>query len=360
MSNKNFLIILAVMTLIFAASYFLFREKKDWVCVNGEWMQVMATDKPKPAEVCGEKISEYSGEIISLLMGNIDLSLSDIENVSIFTYPKTKFLGLDGNSITYAGLRPGFKVKVSTITDKQKTIYAKEVQITEEPAIILESPQVNTVLDQRLMIQGQARVYTNKLKYKLKDYDDRVLAEGSMEAGNFSQGRYGDFKIETPIKKSNTAKGMLEISYPVKGSAVANKFNVSVQFKGYAKKEVKIFFSLKKSNTDCSKVQDAVRVVPNLPNIATLAIQELLKGPYLAERYSGFSTNINMGTKLNKLSISKQTAYADFSRELDEKVAGSCRVTAIRAQIESTLKQFSSIKKVVISVNGRTRDILQP
>jgi len=45
---------------------------------------------------------------------------------------------------------------------------------------------------------------------------------------------------------------------------------------------------------------------------------------------------------------------------LQYQVGGSCRVSAIRAQIIETLKQFSTVKNVVISINGRTEDILQP
>ena len=34
--------------------------------------------------------------------------------------------------------------------------------------------------------------------------------------------------------------------------------------------------------------------------------------------------------------------------------------TARQSQIETTLKQFSNVKSVIISINGRTEDILQP
>jgi len=45
---------------------------------------------------------------------------------------------------------------------------------------------------------------------------------------------------------------------------------------------------------------------------------------------------------------------------LEFQVGGSCRVSAIRAEIIQTLKQFSTIKEVIISINNRTEDILQP
>jgi spore germination protein GerM len=64
--------------------------------------------------------------------------------------------------------------------------------------------------------------------------------------------------------------------------------------------------------------------------------------------------------KVESLKIENRTAYAAFDTELERAVGGSCRVSAIRAQIIETLKQFSSVDNVIISIDGRTEDILQP
>ncbi|MFP3868831.1 MAG: GerMN domain-containing protein [Desulfobacteraceae bacterium] len=53
-------------------------------------------------------------------------------------------------------------------------------------------------------------------------------------------------------------------------------------------------------------------------------------------------------------------ARADFDQTLEYRVAGSCRVQAIRAQIEHTLRQFPTVTEVVISINGKTEEILEP
>ena len=87
---------------------------------------------------------------------------------------------------------------------------------------------------------------------------------------------------------------------------------------------------------------------------------ELIKGLTETEKAEGFSTAINPGTSIRGLKISDGTARVDFDDNLENGVAGSCRVAAIRAQIEDTLKQFPTVNKVIISVNGRTDDILQP
>lgn len=111
---------------------------------------------------------------------------------------------------------------------------------------------------------------------------------------------------------------------------------------------------------DCTKILSAVRVIPGTPAIATKTIEELLAGPTIAEVGDGMLTIIPSGTKLNSLLIKNGIATADFNSKLTDGVAGSCKVGAIRAQIEETLRQFPSIQEVVISVNGVSEGILQP
>ena len=97
-----------------------------------------------------------------------------------------------------------------------------------------------------------------------------------------------------------------------------------------------------------------------LGELAYVAIKELLSEPTDAERAQGFFTSINTGTKIQKISIVNGVATADFNEVLNEGVAGSCRVQAIRSQITETLKQFPEIKEIIISADGDSQNILQP
>lgn len=112
----------------------------------------------------------------------------------------------------------------------------------------------------------------------------------------------------------------------------------------------------------CDKVFSVQRTVPKTQAVAIAALEELLKGPTNEEKSSGFNTAINDGVKIQSLTIENGVAKVDFNQQLQEKVGGSCRVTAIRKQIEETLKQFSSVKDVVISIDGNSNQylILQP
>jgi spore germination protein GerM len=125
---------------------------------------------------------------------------------------------------------------------------------------------------------------------------------------------------------------------------------------------VKIFFGNIKEDPevlDCEKVYSVERLV--FKNKAMIqALEELLKGPTLEEQEKGYLTNINSGVIINSLVVENSIAKVDFDEQLGYQVGGSCRVMAIRSQITETLKQFSEVKDVIISINGRIEDILQP
>lgn len=126
-------------------------------------------------------------------------------------------------------------------------------------------------------------------------------------------------------------------------------------------REVYVYFPNSRMDPEitCVKVFPVRRKVEDTPLAPRRAVEALLAGPTGEDMHAGYETALPAGVTLNNLVISGTVATADFSEVL-EKVAGSCTVTAIEAQITETLKQFSPIRTVVITVNGRSEGILQP
>lgn len=102
------------------------------------------------------------------------------------------------------------------------------------------------------------------------------------------------------------------------------------------------------------------RNVPRTVAVGRAAITELLKGPTPEEKAQGLYNPIPSNARLLSLKIVDGVAYADFDEALQFQVGGSLRVMAIRKVITLTLLQFSTVQKVIISIEGRTEDILQP
>ncbi len=115
------------------------------------------------------------------------------------------------------------------------------------------------------------------------------------------------------------------------------------------------------SNENCGAVFPVTRTLDEPQDTPIeAAFRELLKGPTQAEEEEGYFSNININTTVRSITITDNTAFIDFSSELNQGVAGSCLVLAIQSQIVSTALQFEEVQGVVISVNGETEGILEP
>ncbi len=125
---------------------------------------------------------------------------------------------------------------------------------------------------------------------------------------------------------------------------------------------VKIYFNNNQWDPEasCNKVFPVEREIPKTEAVARAALEELLKGPTEKEEAEKYITSINPGVKIQSLTIENGTLKVDFDSQLEFQVGGSCRVSAIRSQIIETLKQFPTVKDVIISIDGRIEDILQP
>ena len=123
------------------------------------------------------------------------------------------------------------------------------------------------------------------------------------------------------------------------------------------------------------ELQATQRHIVQTEAIGTATLDELLWGPP-PNNLAGFETAIpdpeevlsyagrgaDWGPRvlLLKLTIVDGLATADFSKEMNAYGGGSLRVKLIHDQIVMTLLQFSTVREVVIAVEGETEGVLQP
>ena len=123
-----------------------------------------------------------------------------------------------------------------------------------------------------------------------------------------------------------------------------------------------VYFSNSKmgSSEDCTKVFPVSRVILNAETLGPGSLQALLDGVSDKEKNTGYFTSLNSGILIQKFEVKDKVAYVDFNSRFNEKVAGSCKVKAIKSQINKTLTSLPDIDSVIISVNGKTKGILEP
>ena len=265
---------------------------------------------------------------------------------------------------TISDVRAGFPVRVSGYAAPGGEAIAQTITLLDEPPIVLYAPVPHAAVAGSVLVRGVARVFENQFLVQLVDASGKVLAHASASASAPDAGQYGDFAVTLtvpwsvggsvwvkafdPSPKDGSPLGLVEVPLTIASSSAKMV-------------AIKVFWGATGNNqADCTAVVPLERTVAATSSIARAALAELLAGPTDAEKTDGYFSSIPSGVRLQKLSIVNGVAYADFDQTLDRAVGGSCRVAAIRAQITKTLMQFSTVRSVVVSIDGRTEDILQP
>jgi len=302
-SNKRLLIIIIIflLLLILALSLVYFKGKEDsWVCENGQWVKHGNPTEPMPDYPCGTEEPAES------------------ENIRVF------------------------------------------------------SPKFNEEISSSLEISGEAKgfwYFEGDFPVELVDDSGNIIAPGFVTAQDeWMTEDFVEFKAVLDFKPGQAKSGKLIFRRDNPSDLPENdeEFVVPVRFKQAEKvaekMTVKVFFTNVNYDPEvtCEKVFPVEREIEPTLAVAKAAIEELLNGPTEIEKGNKYLTSINQGVTLNSIRIEDSTAYVDFDSQLENQVGGSCRVSLIRKQIEETLKQFPTINNVVISIEGRTEDILQP
>lgn len=233
----------------------------------------------------------------------------------------------------------------------------------------LLTPRAGETVRSPLVIKGEAKTwyFEGSFGVKLIGPSGKVLAEHYVQAqGDWMTTEFVPFEGTLQFVSDEEGMGQLVLQKdnPSDMRELDESVSVPVRIVAEETMSVKAFFAVNEAKdgsiVDCSKVEAVTRIIPKTLAVAEAAIRELLKGP-IGNEASGevIQTSIPAGTVLQKIEIRSGTAYVDFNSAL-EQGGGSCSMAARSAQIEQTLKQFPTIQNVVISIDGRTEDILQP
>ena len=234
------------------------------------------------------------------------------------------------------------------------------------------NPQPHTTIYSPLKVSGEASgwYFEGTFPVRLEDNNGNFISESYVTAQE-------DWMTNDPVAfegeidfliPEGVTEGRLvfEKSNPSDLPQNSDSISVPVKFAQTTEQKtmnLKLFFSNREKNpnmADCTLVFPVTRSVPFTLAVGHASLEALLVGPTDDEKKEGFRTLIPEGVTIQSLRIENSTAYVDFSDKLDSGVSGSCNVSAIVAQISETLKQFETVNKVVISINGETETILQP
>jgi hypothetical protein len=409
-------IILAVLAVIAigTVAYFKFSTEDTWLCQNGGWVKHGNPSLSMPTTGCGpistniNQTPTDSQNIRNLNLNANDLIVSPFKIIGEArlwyfegSFP-IKLLDAQGNELaTIQAKAQGdwmtenwvsftASLRYYVPTDQNGTLILMndnpsglpeneqkiEIPVKLKGAESLGIKNLNITVNQQInlpfTLQGETKDW-----YFEGDFPVKVINETNEEListyasatdvkwmDNSLAGKYTPFASKLEYLSQNPIKAYIVLEKArVADNEPLVQVTIPVIIPGSESMTLKVFLGneIKNPGTmDCSLVYPVERIVAKTVTTAKASLEELLKGPTEAELKQKYYTSINTGVKLNKVTITKGTAYADFNSQLDYQVGGSCKVTAIASQIRETLKQFPTIKDVVISIDGRTEDILQP
>ena len=100
------------------------------------------------------------------------------------------------------------------------------------------------------------------------------------------------------------------------------------------------------------------RTIDRVPEVGTAALEMLIEGPTDEEAEElDISNPMPEGTELNELRVANGVAFADFSQELLDFGGGALNQRTIGGMIDLTLKQFTTVQSVNITVEGQPADL---
>ncbi len=248
----------------------------------------------------------------------------------------------------------------------QPTTPCGELKQPDEVLVVM--PQANQTISSPLTVEGQARgnwFFEASFPIELIDNQGKVLGRSYVQAqSDWMTENFVPFKgeINYQLAATTTGKLVLKNDNPSGLPQYDKKIEMPVLISPSETMIVKAFFSNNGLDPEitCTKVFAIERQAPKTSAVARAALEQLLTGPSEQDLAQGFYTSLNPGVKIQELTIVNGVVKVDFDETMEKGMGGSCRVSAIRAQINETLKQFSTVKDVIISINGRTEDILQP
>lgn len=266
-------------------------------------------------------------------------------------------------------------VSACTVINKSRINDLGEVKQDKSDLIRVVSPIPDQEISNPVKINGQARGYWFfEASFPIKIYDDNDFLLGVVPAlaqDDWMTEDFVDFDAVLNFSSPSTATGRLVLERDNPSGLAENddELIIPVRFQDFSEESseymtVNIFLSdsnyIDEPYFDCGRTKQVVRQVPKSVAIGKSAIKALLRGATQQEISQGYVSSINPGVTLKSLVIEQGIAKVDFDEMLEYNVGGSCLTASIQAEIRDTLKQFSTVDDVIISINGRVGDVLQP
>lgn len=226
--------------------------------------------------------------------------------------------------------------------------------------VVITSPKEGaTITTNPIRIAGVARTFENNVEIRVDDQHGQPLlvsyATARGEMGNFNPWSHEILLTADPGPRIR----ITAIERSARDGSIRTSHAVTLPVETRRMPVTLYFTNANQGGTDCAAVEKVVRDVPASISTARLALEALVRGPTHAEAVAGFRSLFPKGAVLRSVNLRDGVLTADFNEAM-QNVGGSCRVVAIRAAIERTMREIPAVRRVVITAMGSEKTALQP
>ena len=234
-----------------------------------------------------------------------------------------------------------------------------------ESRLRIVAPRADQAVSLPLIVRGDVRIGSGTTaRLLLTDRDGFALVEEILPLPKAHSGQIVPFDASISFPRPLGTGGTLTVSLFTQKGKLQEQAEIPVRFLPIASVEIKAFFG----NTErdpkaeyCAVSYPVARRVAVAEDLLSASLRELMNGPSILEQRQRFFTSLPEGLTVLSLEDDDGHVTVMFNKALAEGIAGSCRVQAIRSQIERTLRQFPFVKEVTLAVEGiPDAEVLQP
>lgn len=231
---------------------------------------------------------------------------------------------------------------------------------TSNNGISVRAPAPYADVTSPAIVAGTAIAFENAVSIVVRDSGGRVVGRGFATADALDIGQPGAYRTAVSFTAPPGAALFVEVfEASAKDGTPIHMVRIPVRVASSVTRYSVFLSKDGEQNNRCDIVHKVSRATPETRGVARAALLHLIAGPTQEEWEQGYRSILPSDVELQDITIANGVARVDFSPALN-RVGGSCAVTAVRAQIEKTLRQFSTVSSVVISVDGDAETALQP
>lgn len=224
-------------------------------------------------------------------------------------------------------------------------------------SICVNKTYQDALLESPFSVTGTAVAFEQQFAWRLEDANGETVESGYATTHAPDAGIPGPFEIrQFLLHVPATATGTLVLFEPsAKDGTPIHVLKISVKLPTRSM-AIKLFGPDKDdlNRADCTKVLSYPVAIAK----TALPIEASLRALFSS---SVTGTGRDLVSSISLVSVTVSQGVANVVIELQPGAGGSCLVQTQRAMIESTVKQFSSVKSVVILEKGKTpAESLQP